>query len=396
MERDELRRLAADLVAIPSVNPLEESPGEGSGEGAVAEFVASRLRDAGIECELRETLPGRPSVLARLAGESEDTIWFDAHMDTVSAEGMAFEPFAARIEGDTLYGRGAADDKASLAAMMAAMIGVAKDGGRPPATVMLTATADEEYRMRGLLGLLESGLTEPGLTEPGLTEPKVRVGIVGEPTGLEIVIAHKGVARFTVATTGKAVHSSRPEEGVNAIYRMGKVVAALEAYAKGGVGRDTHPLLGRATLSVGVIRGGKHVNVVPDRCEIDVDRRLLPGQEARKAANDVRSFLATAVEEEVGMEFIGPDLVVPGMSLTSEHELVQAVSAAVKAVTGKAPLSGMTGTTHAGHLIEAGIPAVVFGPGATGQAHTATEELDLNQLEQAAAVYERLMRSGCR
>jgi acetylornithine deacetylase len=383
MERDELRKLAADLVAIPSVNPLEEPPGEGSGEGAVAEFVASRLREAGIECELRETLPGRPSVLARLAGESEDTIWFDAHIDTVSVEGMAFEPFAARIEGDTLYGRGAADDKASLAAMMAAMIGVAKDGGRPPATVMLTATADEEYRMRGLLGLLESGV-------------RARAGVVGEPTGLEVVIAHKGVARFTVATTGKAVHSSRPEEGVNAIYRMGKVVAALEAYAKGGVGRDTHPLLGRATLSVGVIRGGKHVNVVPDRCEIDVDRRLLPGEEARKAANDVRAYLSTAVEEEVGMEFVGPDLAVPGMNLTSDHELVQAVSAAVKEVTGKAPLSGMAGTTHAGHLIEAGIPAVVFGPGAMGQSHTAAEELDLNQLEQAAAVYERLMRSGCR
>ena len=386
MERDELRKLAADLVAIPSVNPLEEPAGQGSGEGAVAAFVASRLQEAGIECELKETLPGRPSVLARLAGESEDRIWFDAHIDTVSAEGMAFEPFAARVEGDTLYGRGAADDKASLAAMMAAMIGVAKDSGRPAATVMLTATADEEHRMRGLLGLLVSGVTEP----------RVRAGIVGEPTGLEIIIAHKGVARFTVATTGKAVHSSRPEEGVNAIYRMGKVVAALEAYAKGGVGRDAHPLLGRATLSVGVIRGGKHVNVVPDRCEVDVDRRLLPDEEARKAVNDVRAYLSSAVAEEVGMEFIGPDVVVPGMSVSLDHELVQAVSAVVKEVTGKAPLSGMTGTTHAGPLMEAGIPAVVFGPGATGQAHTATEELDLSQLEQAAAVYERLMRSGCR
>jgi acetylornithine deacetylase len=261
------------------------------------------------------------------------------------------------------------------------MMALAGSGEKPPATVMLTATADEEYQMRGLLALLESGL-------------RARAAVVGEPSGLEVVIAHKGVARFRVATKGTSVHSSQPDQGVNAIYRMGKVIQALEAYAKGGVGREAHPLLGKATLSVGVIRGGDHVNVVPDRCEIEVDRRLLPGEEARKAVGEVRSYLGSAVEEEVGLELIGPDLVVPGLSLRSDDPLVQAVSAVVKEVTGKAPASGMMGTTHAGPLAQAGIPAVVFGPGAMGQAHTATEQLDLNQLEQAAAVHEKLMRSG--
>jgi len=381
MQRDLLRKLVADLVAIPSVNPLDDPIGDGRGEGEIAAFVASRLQEAGISCELQEALPGRPSLLARVPGESEETIWFDAHLDTVSGEGMEFEPFTPRIEGDRLYGRGAADDKGSLAAMMAALMKIVRDREKPPATVVLTATADEEYRMRGLLGLLESGLW-------------ARAAIVGEPGGLEIVIAHKGAARFRVATRGKAAHSSRPEQGVNAIYRMGKVLQALEAYAKGGVGRESHPLLGRASLSVGVIRGGEHVNVVPDRCEIEVDRRLLPGEEARKAVSDVRAYLSHAVEEDVGLEVLGPELVVPGLSLASDHPLVQAVSGVVREVTGKAPLSGMMGTTHAGQLAEKGIPALVFGPGAMGQAHTATEELDLNQLEQAAAVYEKLMRSG--
>ena len=388
MHRAELRELAAELVRIPSVNPLDGPAEEGRREAEVAGYVEGRLREAGIECELREASPGRPSVVARVAGESEEVVWFDSHIDTVSAAGMAFEPFEGRVEGDTLYGRGAADNKGSVAAMMGAMMAVAKGGSKPAATVVLTATADEEYRMTGLLGLLESGLTEPRMT--------ARAAIVGEPTALEVVVAHKGFSRFTIATTGKSVHSSRPEEGVNAIYRMGRVVAALEAYAKRGVGRDTHPMLGKATLSVGVIRGGLHVNVVPDRCEIDVDRRLLPGEEVRRALNDVRAYLDNAVEEDVGMEMTGPHLVVPGMNLSSDHELVQAVSAAVREVTGRAPLGGMTGTTHAGPLAEAGIPGVVFGPGPMGQAHTATEELDLNQLEQAAAVYEALMRSGCR
>jgi len=382
MERAELRKLVADMVRIPSVNPLEGPVGEGHGEGEMARFVETRLREAGIECELREVAAGRPNVVARVPGASEEAVWFDAHLDTVSGEGMEFEPFAGRVEGDTLYGRGAADDKASLAALMAALMAVAKDASSLPATVIMTATADEEHRMQGLLSLLES-------------EVSARAAVVGEPTGLEIIIAHKGVARFTVATKGKAVHSSRPEDGVNAIYRMAKVVEALEAYAKGGVGRDSHPMLGKATLSVGVIRSGRHVNVVPDRCEIDVDRRLLPGEEGRKAVGDVRTYLNSALQEELEMEVGSPDLVVPGLSLTSDHPLVQCVSAAVKEVTGQAVLNGTHGTTHAGHLSQAGIPAVVLGPGAMGQAHTATEELDLNQLEQAAAVYEGLMRRGC-
>jgi acetylornithine deacetylase/succinyl-diaminopimelate desuccinylase family protein len=381
MERDELVRLASEMVAIPSVNPLEGPVGEGRGEAELAAYVESRLKEAGIECEQREAAPGRPSVVARLAGEKEEAIWFDAHLDTVSGEGMEFEPFVPRREGEKLYGRGAADDKASLAAMMGALMSVARSGKKPPLTVMLTGTADEEYRMRGLRGLLESGLRAEG-------------AIVGEPTGLEIVVAHKGVARFKVVTKGKAAHSSRPEAGVNAIYRMMHVVRALEAYARGGAGRLTHPMLGKPTLSVGVIRGGEYVNVVPDRCEIEVDRRLLPGEQGRKAVGDIRTYLMNAIEEDVGLEVIGPELTVPGLDVSGEHPVVQAASAAVREVTGRAPLSGMTGTTHAGPLMEAGVPAVVVGPGAMGQAHTATEELDLNQLEQAAGIYEALMRSG--
>jgi len=381
MDPQQLRRLAAELVAIPSVNPLDGPIGDGRGEAELAAFVATRLKDAGAECELKEALPGRPNVIARVAGQSDDVIWFDAHSDTVGVEGMAFPPFEAAIEGDRLRGRGSADNKGSLAAMMAALMEVARGAEKPPATILFTATADEEYTMRGLLSLLEGGVT-------------AKAAIVGEPTALEIIIAHKGVARFKVTTSGKAVHSSRPDEGVNAIYRMGQVITALEHYAKGGVGRETHPLLGKATLSVGVIRGGEYVNVVPDQCEIDIDRRLLPGEDARRAVADVREYLGNALKEDVGLKVTSPNLVVPGMTIASETPLVQAASAAVREVTGKAPFGAMQGATHAGHMMKAGIPAIVFGPGPTGQAHTATEELDLNQLEQAAEVYARLMRAA--
>lgn len=381
MDRNQLRQLAADLVAIPSVNPLDAPLGDTTGEAKLAEYIAHRFQQAGLACELPEALPGRPNVVARIPGASEEMLWFDAHADTVGIEGMTIPPFGATIEGDRLRGRGAADNKGSLAAMMAAMMAVAASGQTPPLTLLFTATADEEYTMKGLLALLEGGV-------------KAKAAIVGEPTALEIVIGHKGVVRFRATTSGKAVHGSRPEEGVNAIYRMGKVLTALEAYAKGGVGRETHPLLGKATLNVGVIRGGQYANVVPDLCEIQLDRRLLPGEEARKAVADVRDYLTNMLKEETGFKLMPPDIHVPGMVINSEHPLVLTVAAMVREVTGKAPLAGMQGATHAGPMAVAGLPAVVFGPGPTGQSHTAAEELDLLQLEQAAEVYRRLMVAG--
>ena len=380
MERQELRQLVAEMVAIPSVNPLDGPAAPGTGEGALARFVQAKLQEAGLVAELREVLPGRPNVVATLPGESEEALWFDAHLDTVTGEGMA-TPFVPQVTGDIMLGRGAADDKGSLAAIVAAVTTLARGGVRPPLTILVTATADEEYRMRGLRALLESGL-------------RARGAVVAEPTGLEIVVAHKGVARFGVTTTGTAGHSSRPEAGVNAIYRMAKVVTALEHYAKGGVGRETHPMLGKGTLSVGVIRGGEYVNIIPDRCEIDVDRRILPGEDGRRAVSDVRTYLGSAIEGDIGLEVVGPKLLVPGLNMSADDPWVKAVGAATKHVTGRSAYVGNVATTHAGVLMEAGVPAVVLGPGSMGQAHTATEKLDLNQLEQAAAIYEFLMRSG--
>jgi acetylornithine deacetylase/succinyl-diaminopimelate desuccinylase family protein len=381
MEPAELRKLVADMVAIPSANPLDGPLGEDRGEQALAAFVQSTLQAAGLRADLLEAVPGRPSVVARVVGErADEAILFDAHLDTVSGAGME-APYTPRVEGDMLYGRGAADDKGSLAAAMAALMELARSGTRPPLTVYFTATADEEYQMRGLRGLLERGL-------------KARGAVVGEPTGLEMVVAHKGVARFSVTTTGKSVHSSRPDLGVNAIYRMGHVLQALEHFAKGGVGRESHPLLGKATLSVGVIRGGEYVNVVPDRCTIEVDRRLLPGEEARKAVNEVRNYLASALDAEIDLSVSSPSIVVPGLNMSADDPWVKGVGAAIRAVTGKLSLEGDQATTHAGLLANADIPAVVVGPGSMGLAHTAMEALDLNQLEQAAAIFLSLMQTG--
>lgn len=380
MEREELRQLVCDLVATPSVNPLDGPVGEGKGEVALAALVQSRLEESGIEVERREPAPGRPSIVARVPGENDEALWFDAHLDTVTGEGME-APFAPRWEGDMLVGRGSADDKGGLAALMAALIGVAGSETKPPLTVLFTGTADEEHGMSGMRDLLASGV-------------RARSALVAEPTGLEVVVAHKGVARFMLITHGQAAHSSRPEAGVNAIYRMAKVVEALEHYAKGGVGREIHPLLGKATLSVGVIHGGEYVNVIPDRCWIAVDRRLLPEEDGHKAVSEVSAYLRNAIEGDLEMEIRGPNLLVPGLNMSVDHPWVRAVGTAAKQATGHLSLVGSVATTHAGLLAETGIPTVVLGPGSMGQAHTATEQLDLSQLEQAVEIYESLMRSG--
>ena len=318
MDGKQLAQLASDLVGIPSVNPLEGPVGAERGEGRIAEFIASRLREADVECELRETVASRPTVVAHLAGESDEAVWFDAHIDTVSAQGMAVEPFAGRIEGDRLYGRGAADNKGCVAAMMAALMRLAKAGTRPPQTIVFTATADEEYRMSGILGLLDSGL-------------QARAAIVGEPTSLRVIVAHKGFVRFRMATTGRAVHSSRARDGINAIYRMGRVVGLLEAYAEERLQGRSVPLVGEATLSATVIRGGEYANVVPDRCEVEVDRRLLPDEDGLEAVADVRAYVDEALREDVGLEVADPHLSVPGLDMDADHPLPKAALAAVEA-----------------------------------------------------------------
>jgi acetylornithine deacetylase len=380
--REEIVRVLCELVAIPSVNPIEGPLAEGFGEAAAAEYVEKFLREAGLETSRQEVLPGRPNVVGLLAGDpGTETLLLDAHLDTVSAEGMEIAAFEPKVEEERIWGRGACDAKGCLAAMLVAVKRAAQGAARPRASIMLSATVDEEHLARGLKALLESG-------------PAATMAIVGEPTNLEVATAHRGLVRWVIRTRGKAAHSSRPQEGENAIYRMARIVNALEAYSKRGVGRESHPLLGRGQLTVGVIRGGTQVNVVPDLCEIEIDRRLLPSEEARRAMADVHQYLANASSVEASFEHSDPSLVSPALDVSSEEPVARLALDAVRAVLGRAPIAGLSGDTHAGKLTEAGIPSVVLGPGQMGQAHTARESVAIEQLVKAVQVYEEIIRQA--
>ena len=183
---------------------------------------------------------------------------------------MTIDPFGARIEDGRLYGRGACDIKGGMASMLAAFARLVREKPRGACNVVMACSVDEEHTFLGVQEMVKRGL-------------KADMAVVAEPTGLRIVKAHKGVCRWLVTTPGRSCHSSPPELGVNAIYRMARVLAGIEQLRRRAVRSRSDPLLGPPTLSVGRIEGGTSVNTVPDRCRIEVDRRLVPGEDADAA-----------------------------------------------------------------------------------------------------------------
>jgi len=382
---DDVVALLRELVAIPSMNPFRSAKQEpGYGEARLASFVAAWLADAGLATETQEVAPGRPNVAARLDGPPDVApLLFVAHLDTVPVEGMTVPPFDGAVREGRLYGRGACDNKGSLAAMLAALrrVAAARSNPRP---LLFVGTADEESGYNGIRTFLN---TRPRVAQPPSAVPvhRPRAAIVGEPTALRIVIAHRGVARWTMTTRGKSAHSAHPEQGVSAIYRMAPLLAGLEALARQIAQRTPHPLVGPPTLSVGTIHGGLSVNTVPDRCVIEVDRRLVPGESAADAAAEVR---ALAERHNATMEGLFES---GWFEISPDAEIVRLACDAVRGVLGAAETVGVAYATEAPEVARAGIPCVVLGPGDAAQAHSADESISLDQLASAARIYEALM-----
>jgi acetylornithine deacetylase len=334
-----------------------------------------RLTAAGLTCEVDESAPGRPNVVTRLAGAGGPSVILEAHMDTVSVAGMEIAPFCPDVRAGRLSGRGSCDDKASLAAMVIALEETARRG-TPPGDIILAATADEEYSGSGVQHLVNAGLRADG-------------AVVGEPTGLRLVVAHKGAVRVRITTHGRAAHSSEPEKGVSAIYLMAPLIQALEEYA--GTLRDgaAHPLVGKPTCSIGTIHGGQAPNIVPSECSIVVDRRLLPGEQPAEAEAEIRQWLADrapAVPWDMSVILYGV-----GMDTPLAAPIVHRCAEALDRVLGGHEVAGVQYGTDASRLSTGGTPSVVLGPGDIAQAHTADEWVEIAQVEQAVAVYREIM-----
>jgi acetylornithine deacetylase len=362
----------AGLVRINSINPAYEG---GRPESGVAALIGQFFSERGIETWQQEVLAGRPNLIARLPGrEASRRIVFEAHTDTASVAGMSIPPFEPELRGGLLYGRGACDTKAGLAAMMHALASLARERRVPPCEVWVVAAADEEYSYRGVLKLCE-----------GLT---AAAGVVSEPTSLRLVTAHKGCVRFQVHTRGRAAHSSKPQLGVNAIAAMARAVLAIEKDAESLAGLS-HPLLDHPTCNIGLIRGGTQVNIVPDSCSIDIDYRLLPCQRIPDVLEHYDRLLASVPDVQVRRGSV----MLESVALETPADSPAAVVAAqvLRDMGLEAAPAGVPYGSDASKLSRAGVPSIVLGPGSIDRAHAAVEYVECEQVEQAFEFYRRFM-----
>lgn len=367
-----------DLVAIESVNPF--FPGGERGEIEMARYVADYFADLGLDPQRQEALPARENVWARLdvPGASR-TLLLESHMDTVTIEPIGRGLLEPAVRDGRMSGRGSCDTKASLAAMLTALAALVERRDQLKANVIVLGSVDEEYLMRGIGAFAGLGLP-------------IDAAVVGEPTSLNVVRAHKGLVRWTIEAHGRAAHTSRPENGVNAIDHMIETIGALRQRFDAVLPRRQHPLLGSPTFTVATIRGGTGVNIVPELCAIDVDRRTLPAESTAEVIAELHDVLAELRRRRPDLDVrVGePFASIPGLDTPANEPFVQLATRIAHQHGGRSEPVGVPYGTNAWALAGRGIPTIVLGPGDIAQAHSADEWVDLAQVERAAELYVTL------
>jgi len=354
--RSDLERLVCELVAIESVNP--DLVPSGSGESRIAAFVASWLRDAGLEVSLVEPVPGRPSVVGVLRGSGAGrSLMLNAHMDTVGAGGMS-SPFVPVVHDGRVYGRGAYDMKGSLAAIMLTARDARPHGLR--GDLVITAVADEEVASIGMSAVLEKFSAD--------------YAIVTEPTELRLCLAHKGFAWLEVETVGVAAHGSRYDLGVDAIAHMGSVLTGVLELQERLAAGPRHPLLGTGSIHASLIEGGQEMSTYPARCVAKFERRTIPGEKVLGEIPGARITLER-----------------PPSEVASSHPLARAVSYAA----GQPEEIGVAYWMDMALINAAGIPCVAYGPTGAGE-HADVEWVDLASVERCVGIYVAVAEALCR
>jgi acetylornithine deacetylase len=369
---DELEELLGDLVAINSINP-DLIPGA-PGETEIAGYIADWLRRADLEVELQESIAGRPNVvgIARGTGGGK-TLLLNGHMDTVGVAGMSdgHHPRVDR-EAGRLYGRGAYDMKGGLAACMLAAAEARKYPLR--GDVIFTAVIDEEYASAGTMDLASRFHADGA--------------IVAEFTELQLILAHRGFVWLEVETMGKAAHGSRPDLGVDAIVKMGKVLTEMEKLDRRLRSNPTHPLLGSGSVHASLIQGGQELSSYPERCLLSVERRTLPGETPESVEAEFRRMVEQIRQSDVSFQAaVRRGIDRSPLETREDTSIVQALQeAAVKVLDRPLQIAGVPFWTDAAVLAEAGIPSVLFGPSGSG-AHAVEEWVDLKSVKTCAEIY---------
>jgi acetylornithine deacetylase/succinyl-diaminopimelate desuccinylase-like protein len=361
--------LLQQLVRIPSVNP-DNAPGtDQCGEETLAVFLSGWLESIGAEVVLEEIKPGRPNLIARFAPlDGRPRILLGPHLDTVGVSGMTVDPFGGDLRDGKLWGRGASDTKGPMAAMLWALHEHREILAELPVAVDFVAFMGEESGQWGSKDFVKNHGRDYSFA------------LVGEPTSMQVVHVTKGSLWATLRATGKAAHSSQPERGENAILKLTRALDQLDHHLGGLLATFTHPVLGRSTMNVGLIRGGSRPNIVPDLAEAEIDIRITP---ALASAGGALKLLRDTIEfHALPVEIVNPHEN-PPMETDAEHAMIRALLA-TDTSTG---LAGAPWFSDAAHLSNGGIPSICIGPGSIDQAHTIDEFIEIDALRHGTSFF---------
>jgi acetylornithine deacetylase len=368
--------LLKDLVAIDSVNP-SLVPG-GAGEGAVAQRIAAELRASGIDVQVAEAAPGRPNVLGVIdMGRPGPALMLCGHSDTVGVEGMT-APFDPVVRDGKLFGRGAQDMKGGVASILGAARRLAESPRGLRGRVIVAIVADEEHASIGADAVVKDW--------------KADAAVVAEPTDLAIGVGHKGFEWVEVETRGVAAHGSRPDDGVDAILMMGRVLGELEALERRFIAGPRHPLLGRPSLHASLIGGGRELSTYPDRCTLSVERRTVSGERPQSLLREVEAILERLGADDPRLRAEARAVFDRPPYLTPEgHPLPGLLR---ESLGREATMSALSFWTDAAILGAAGMASVVFGPGGAGL-HGLEEYVHIDEVLTCREALVALARTYC-
>lgn len=371
--------LARALIRTDSRNPTlaPDSPGEGD----CARTLASVLDDWGFTVQVLEDVRGRPNVVARIGQADAPALMLNGHLDVVGVEGMTHEPFSGAIRNNRIYGRGSADMKGGIAAMCAAAAIAANPASSRQ--ILVAAVVDEEYESLGMRALLGGGV-------------RAEMAIVTEPTRLAICPAHRGFVWFDIAVKGRAAHGSRYDVGIDAIMHAALLLSELDVLEATRPSGPIHPLLGRGSLHASTIDGGVGMSTYPERCNLAIERRTIPGESVELALGEITGACARIQARRPSFE-AGVTLRTAQLpsDVPVDAPVVKRLADAVGHEGIPVRIEGLSAWTDAALLNEAGIPAVCFGPGDIGLAHAAEEFVPIEEIERAKSVLARVVHQWC-
>jgi len=373
--------LLTELVSIDSVNPFDS---EGKSESDLGRHLLDSIKRMGLKAEEQSVGSGRFNVIGFLEGKKNGpTIMLNSHMDTVGVQGMS-SPFVPKVSNGKIYGRGSCDAKGSIASMVMAMEALAKSKKVLKGNVILTAVCDEEYRSVGTNRIVE--------------EYKADFAVVGEPTELQLGIAHKGFVWVKLKVRGKAAHGSVPEQGVDAIEKAAHLINALEVLRYEYMRRPKHRFLGEPKIHMGTISGGTQPSVVPGLCELVLERRSLPGETTEGVLKEVQTVVDEAMKKDpdLAAEVSSPFQRIP-FEVDRHSSFIHTFERVFKKVLRReVVVCGLPYWTDAALISnKCKIPVCVFGPGDIKYAHSNDEYIEIDELVEAARVYSALITAIC-